>query len=267
MTPYIYSRLQQREASLEAETRQLATLQKKFNEKKNKDLTSLQEQKKNWNVKLQATEAENKQVQEQLQTQLMEQTQKKETAQHRVRDLENDYKTKELELTTLRVQVARAKKRMQHEHDVTKAQLKAKEDEHDVTKAELKAKEDQLVRAQHSHLSIITGFYLSFIYYLCNVCEFCCCIFFLPNKDSFNSCVVCLNAWTQASVLTQPTPIRLPGGVNHVLGCTDEESDEWAPECDQQINYTDSNEEMYFANDYGEETSSSEDAGGGLGLA
>ena len=123
------------------------------------------------NAKLQATEAEAKQVQERLQTQLTEQTKEKETAQHRVRDLtqkvsslESECKTKELELTTLRVQVAHSKEsvqRMQNEHDATKAQLKAKE--------------EQLVRAQHFRTNHYGDLFIShsFSLYLFVVAVFC----------------------------------------------------------------------------------------------
>ena len=127
------------ESSVETTNNQLATLQKKFEEQKTKYIVSLEEMEKRMTTELQTAEAAAKQVEQQLQEELKEQTTQKEESQNRVQNLtqkvsslENECKTKELELTTLRVQVAHGKEtveRMQREHDSTKAQLKAKEEQ------------------------------------------------------------------------------------------------------------------------------------------
>ena len=136
------------ETSLETANSKLTALQREYEEQKSQYTTSLEETEKRMTAELQATEAAAKELQQQLKEKLAEQTHQKEAAEKRVEKLdqrvlsmENECKAKELELTTLRVQVAHSKEsveRMQRENESTKAQLKAKE--------------EQLVRACTCHI-------------------------------------------------------------------------------------------------------------------
>ena len=127
------------ENSLETANTELSALQQEYEEQRNKYTTSLEEAEKRMKTELEATETAAKELQEQLEGKLAEQTHQKEASEKRVEQLdkrvlslENECKAKDLELTTLRVQVTHSKEsveRMQKEHDSIKAQLKAKEEQ------------------------------------------------------------------------------------------------------------------------------------------